>query len=124
MVTTLYRFARRSERVLAYVLLAPACVLLLGLVAYPLLRAVWLSAHDVRLLQLGTAPYVGAAQYLASWADPAFWISVRQTVIWTVGVVALQLVFGMAGALLLNKPFRARAFSSTLRASSPVRAGA
>ncbi|HLJ58787.1 MAG TPA: sugar ABC transporter permease [bacterium] len=100
----------RSDRARAYLLLAPACALLLGLIAYPLLRAVWLSVHDVRLLQLGTATYVGGAQYVASWADPTFWIGVRQTVIWTVGVVGAQLVFGMCGALLLNKPFRGRAF--------------
>ncbi|HXX39270.1 MAG TPA: sugar ABC transporter permease [bacterium] len=109
----LFRFTAsrtRSDRASAYLLLAPACVLLLGLIAYPLLRAIWLSAHDVRLLQLGMARYVGGAQYLASWADPAFWIAVRQTVIWTVGVVGAQLVFGMCGALLLNKPFAGRAF--------------
>jgi len=100
----------RSDRALAYLLLAPACALLLGLIAYPLLRAVWLSVHDVRLLQLGTATYVGGVQYLAAWADPTFWIAVRQTVIWTVGVVGAQLVFGMCGALLLNKPFRGRGF--------------
>ena len=100
----------RSERVLAYVLLAPSCVLLLGLIALPAAAAMWLSVHDVRLLQLGTAAYVGAAQYLASWADPAFWIATRQTVIWIVGVVGVQLVLGMIGALLLNKPFRGRAF--------------
>ncbi|MDI6772600.1 MAG: sugar ABC transporter permease, partial [bacterium] len=89
---------------------APACVLLVGLVGYPLVRAIWLSLHDIRLLTLHAARFVGFGQYYAVWADPTFWQAVLHTTVWVVGVVGLQLVLGLGGALLLNKPFRGRAF--------------
>lgn len=91
-------------------LLAPACVLLVGLVGYPLVRAIWLSLHDIRLLTLHAARFVGFGQYYALWAAPTFWQAVLHTAVWVVGVVGLQLVLGLCGALLLNKPFRGRAF--------------
>jgi multiple sugar transport system permease protein len=98
------------ERWLPFLLLAPACALLAGLVAYPLVRALWLSLYDVRLLTLGAGRFVGLGQYRAAWADPTFWQAALHTLVWVVGVVGLQLGFGLGGALLLNRPFRGRAF--------------
>lgn len=98
------------ERWLPIFLLGPACALLVGLVGYPLIRALWLSVHDIRLLALGSARFVGLGQYRAAWVDPTFWRAALHTVIWVVGVVGLQLILGLCGALLLNRPFRGRAF--------------
>ena len=53
-------------------------------------------------LDLGTG-FVGLKHYYAMAADPVFWLALQNTVVWTVGAVAGELLLGLGAALLLNK---------------------
>ncbi|HZW53718.1 MAG TPA: hypothetical protein VFF00_06770, partial [Candidatus Elarobacter sp.] len=59
-----------SPRVLGYLLIAPAAVLLLGLLAYPLFLGVWLSLTSATLGKPGE--FVGLQNYATILADPTF----------------------------------------------------
>ena len=74
----------RAERRLAFMLCAPAVLVMVGVTAYPLGYAVWLSLqrYDLRFPQL--AKFVGLANYGAVLSSPYWWHAFWVTAIITV----------------------------------------
>jgi len=93
-----------SPRVLGFVLVAPAAVLLLGLLAYPLFLGVWLSMTSATLGNTGT--FVGLQNYAAILVDPVFRGAAAFSILYTVCAEAGKLALGLALALILNQSFR------------------
>jgi multiple sugar transport system permease protein len=84
---------------------APA-VILLGLVTvYPLLSVLYLSLQR-RLLIFGIADFRGLDNYRFLLTDDRFWNALGNTVYFTAVSVTLELLLGLAVALLLNRSFR------------------
>jgi len=98
--TSKRRLARDAP--LGYALLAPAAVLILVLVGYPFVRALWLSFHK-KLLGQPIAPWVGLQNYDTLLHDPRFWAAVKNALVFTGGSVAIKLVLGLLIALILNE---------------------
>jgi len=90
-------------------LLSPALVLLLGIVAYPIGRAIWLSFHRLEILQPDLTRYVALENYRALLQDPILRIALQNSGVWVVGVVVFQFLGGLVGALILNRQFPGRA---------------
>jgi multiple sugar transport system permease protein len=101
--------ARRREVRLAYVLLSPAVVLLLLVLAYPLAWETWVSLTDLSPLKEGGAEFVGLENYRRFLVDPDFWQAVAVTVLFAVVTSAAKLALGVGFALLLARRFRGRA---------------
>ncbi|MGY3533937.1 multiple sugar transport system permease protein [Bradyrhizobium sp. USDA 4452] len=83
--------------------------LILGLfLGYPLLKGIWLSFTDTRLGRDG-AGIVGLENYQWLSDDAVFWLSVVNTLLYTVFASAAKFAIGLYLALLLNKnlPFKA-----------------
>ncbi len=59
-----------SPRVLGYLLITPAAIILLGLLAYPLLLGIWLSLTSATIGKPGE--FVGLQNYATIFADPIF----------------------------------------------------
>jgi multiple sugar transport system permease protein len=93
-----------SPRVLGYLLITPAALILLGLLAYPLLLGVWLSLTSATLGKTGV--FVGFQNYATILADPIFRGAAGFSVLYTVCAEVGKLVLGLALALLLNQRFR------------------
>jgi multiple sugar transport system permease protein len=93
-----------SPRVLGYLLVAPAAVSLLGLLAYPLFLGVWLSLTSATLGKPGE--FVGLQNYATILADPTFRGAAFYSVFYTVFAELGKLVLGLALALILNQRFR------------------
>lgn len=91
-----------------YAFIAPGLIVLALIVVYPLLFSVWLSVHDFSLIRRFDRDFVGLRNFADLVTDPLFWSSLRLTVIWTGGIVALQLVLGLAIAIFLNQPIQGR----------------
>jgi multiple sugar transport system permease protein len=91
----------RREEVLGLALISPAILLFLILIAYPLVQSIYLSLHATSTLTL-EGGFVGLENYHRLLVDPTFWISFRNTLVWTVGAMALQIVLGLAFALMLH----------------------
>jgi multiple sugar transport system permease protein len=96
-----------SERALGIAMLAPMGLVLLLVVGYPLVDALWLSLHRVNLAypEQGQA-FVGVGNYLYAFRQTAFWASVLRTIYFTCVSVALELALGLLFAVLLNERFR------------------
>ena len=90
-------------------LLSPALVLLLGIVAYPIARAIWLSFHRLEILRPDLSQYVGLDNYRALLQDSVMRIALQNSAVWVAGVVLFQLLGGLVGALILNQRFPGRA---------------
>jgi len=87
---------------LGYVLLAPTAALILLLIGYPFVRALWLSFHK-KLLGQSIAPWVGLQNYNTLLHDPRFWAAAKNTIVFTGGSVAIKLAIGLVVALILNE---------------------
>ena len=81
---------------------------LLLVAAWPLFRTLWFSLTDATLLDLGAARYIGLANFGLLLADPEWWRSVRNTLVFTAVSVTLEIALGFAIALALNRQFPGR----------------
>ena len=103
------RGTRRHEIWLAYLLLSPALLLLLVVLAYPIAWEVWISLTDLSPLNEGGAAFVGLANYRQLLTDAQFWRAAAVTVAYGAVTTVAKLVLGVGFALLLVRPFRGRA---------------
>jgi len=86
--------------------LAPVHALVLGVIVIPALYVVWLS---LTTSTFGKAPsFVGLANYVHSLGDPYFWRAMRNTVVIVLIVVHVELIAGLAMALLFASGLPAR----------------
>jgi multiple sugar transport system permease protein len=101
-----------SPRVLGYLLIVPAAIILLGLLAYPLLLGIWLSLTSATIGNPGQ--FIGLQNYATIFADPIFRGAAWYSVFYTICAEAGKLVLGLALALLLNQRFRGYRVSRAL----------
>jgi multiple sugar transport system permease protein len=95
-------------------MLAPALFATCLLVLIPAAQTVWMSFHHVILFNPRVRPFIGLANYLAAFADPVFWSSLLNSLIWVISAVALQFLLGLTAALLLNRSFAWRGIARAL----------
>lgn len=98
------------RRALTFLLLvAPIVLLRLTTAAYPIAQTANLSLTNSSLLS-GTNQFIGLENYRMMRTDFGIISAIRFTIIFVLGSTALQLVIGLAIALLLNARFRGRGF--------------
>ena len=97
-----------DESTLAWILLAPAFLLLLLVVAYPVSRLIIDSFYDIRITRGTAQHFIGLDNYRFALGDALFWKAVKNTMIITVITVPGALVVGLGLALLANLPFKHR----------------
>jgi multiple sugar transport system permease protein len=107
-------FAWRSERLLPYLLLAPAVVVTLVIVFMPMVQAVWTSFYDLILFKPNASKFVGFGNYVKLFNDPVFWTALWNTLLWIGLTVPLQMGLGLLAALLLNREFPWRGLARAL----------
>ncbi|GAA5150383.1 sugar ABC transporter permease [Microbacterium pseudoresistens] len=90
-----------------WVFAAPAMVFVALLIAFPLGWTLYLSLTDASGSIRAPHDFIGMANYLDVLTDvDRFWPAVGRTAIFTVGAMVIEMVLGMAIALLLWRPFR------------------
>jgi len=96
-----------KDKTLGAILLLPAVVTVLLIGIYPIANVIYFSLNKWDILDpSGTFIWFKNFGYLFTTSD--FWNSLKNSLIWTVGSVALQFGIGLALALFLNKKFFAR----------------
>jgi ABC-type sugar transport system permease subunit len=98
----------KGEGLFALALLLPAAVVVFGVVLYPVARTFVVSLFDVNSPLPGAYPFVGLANYTRVFGDKGFYAVLGHTVYFTFLSTFLELALGIAVALLLNSPLRAR----------------
>jgi multiple sugar transport system permease protein len=97
----------QSRDGLGMLFMAPAALILLVFLAYPLGLGVWLAFTDTRIGRTGT--YVGLENYELLLDDSVFKLSIFNTIFYTVVASVLKFALGLWLALILNErlPFKA-----------------
>jgi trehalose/maltose transport system permease protein len=93
----------RSERRLAWMLCAPAVVVMLLVTGYPIGYAIVLSLQKFDLRFPDEKEFVGLSNYGDVLSSTTWWSDVAHTVVITVFSVGLELVLGMAIALVMHR---------------------
>ena len=94
-------------------LLLPAVLLLGVAVVIPVARVILLSLSRVDLAE-GATTFAGLDAYARLWGDSRWWSSWSNTLVFTGCSVAVELVAGVAFALLLHRTFRGRGWVRAL----------
>src|SRR5919206_513123 len=102
------------EKTEPYLFLTPALAILLVFLIFPLFWNTYISLHDVSLTTiLKEWEYIGGTNFINLFNDPNFYTSLKITLMFVGGSVALQFSIGMLMSVLLHQQVRA---SGVLRA--------
>ncbi|EUA01148.1 sugar ABC superfamily ATP binding cassette transporter, permease protein [Mycobacterium kansasii 824] len=94
---------RRAEQRLAFILVAPAALLMLAVTAYPIGYAVWLSLQRNNLATPDETAFIGLENYRTVLTDRYWWTALTVTLAITVVSVTLEFVLGLALALVMHR---------------------
>lgn len=110
------RQLNRSERSFAVALSAPAAILSMIVILYPIIQTFWLSFQDIKFVGANNSEAVRLSlqNYARILQDSQFWNSMGRSLYITAIALAISFVLGFGIALLLNKPFSGRALAQTL----------
>ena len=98
---------RVSEATVGMLLVAPAVLLLATLTVYPVLYGAWISVFNKHSF-FPEQTFVGFGNYAYVLTDPQFWDSVRLGGVYALSSIALQIILGVAAALVVNETFPGR----------------
>jgi trehalose/maltose transport system permease protein len=93
----------KQERKLAYLLCAPAVITMLIVTGYPIGYAIYLSLQRDDLRFPSEKEFVGLSNYVDVLTSSTWWSDVFHTLIITVFSVGIELVLGMAIALIMHR---------------------
>ncbi|MGY5032343.1 carbohydrate ABC transporter permease [Streptomyces sp. 900116325] len=108
---------RRSAnpRRLPYLLIAPAGLLMLGFIAYPMVSVFYYSLQNYNVTKPWRNGFAGFDNFTRIFTeDDQFWATLGFSAQWVVTQVALQLTFGLALALIVNQTFIGRGISRAM----------
>lgn len=88
----------KGEGVWGYAFIAVALVVFAMFTAYPVISAFIISLQEYK--PLGST-YIGFANYASSLKDPLFWQAMRNTVVYTILTVPVNLILSMVIAILI-----------------------
>jgi multiple sugar transport system permease protein len=103
---------RPRQTITAYLFILPGMALFLVWTLYPLLFSFVMSFAQWNLIK--PSRFVGLENYTRALNDPVFWLALRNTISYTLITVPGQMILGLAAALLLDRPLRARALFRTI----------
>lgn len=98
--------ARSRQRLYIFLLVAPAFVVLFGVVVYPFFYNVIISLSNMSLRHIKDWEIIGFGQYVKVFTEPSqpnFYMVFLKTIIWTVVNVTFHVAIGVFLALVLNQ---------------------
>lgn len=103
------RTLQSVKKIEPYIWLLPSVILMVVMIMVPIFTVFRISFTKVgRSGKLGN--FNGIANYQAIFDDPIFWMTLRNTIIWTIVVVGISTVIGFILAMVLNTEFKGRKF--------------
>lgn len=104
---------KKAERRLGLLLCAPAILIMAAVAGWPIIYSVWLSLQRYDLKFPDRTEFVGLENYVTVLSNPYWWNAMWVTVLITVVSVAVELVLGMALALIMHRTLVGRGIVRT-----------
>ena len=101
---------RRRRIATAVPFILPGIGLYMVFVAIPIVYSAAMSLFDWDLARPRNSQWLGLANYIKAFGDPVFLRAVVNTIMYSIVTVPLQIVFGIAAAVLLNQKVRGQTF--------------
>lgn len=98
---------KKNEQLVGLLLIVPLLIIIILLNVYPTFKVLSISFHEQSLFSR-TGEWVGTLNYKVILGDSEFWRDLKHSLIWTGGNLLLQIILGLAVALLLYKKFWGR----------------
>lgn len=105
---SLWNRMKENRNLLGLWFMLPAAAFLLLFLAYPLGLGMWLSLTDARIGRGGE--FIGVENFVWLWGDSVFWLSVFNTLLYTIVASVIKFAIGLYLALLLNNNIAFKAF--------------
>lgn len=99
-----------DPRSLGLLLIAPAMIAILGVVLIPMVNSLWLSFQNRDLSRPLENAFIWFQNYADLLKDPRYLNSLQATLKFSLFSVIIELILGVAIALVLNQEFRGRGF--------------
>lgn len=96
-----------------YYLVAPALVLTVTILLFPLIYSFYVSFLNYSLARPNDTSFAGISNYVAMATQSGFLGALWNTLVFTVGAVALEFLLGLAFAMLMNREFRGQGLVRT-----------
>jgi ABC-type sugar transport system permease subunit len=87
---------------IAWLLLLPSLVVILGVTLYPIISTLILSFYNSPTGINQTRTFVGLGNYAAMLSDQTFWETIGRTLYFTIVSVGLEMILGLAVAQLIH----------------------
>jgi raffinose/stachyose/melibiose transport system permease protein len=92
----------------AYWMVAPALILYVGLIIYPLFQGIYVSFNQWD--GLSDMKWIGLKNYQFVLKDDIFWLALKNTFIFAIGVTIVKNVVALGLALILNQELHGKTF--------------
>lgn len=86
----------------AWMFLIPMLVVILCIAGWPLARTIYFSFTDATLADIDAHRFIGLDNFIYLLQDPDWWIAVKNTLVFTIASVSLEVMLGTVIALALN----------------------
>ena len=96
---------KREEERYGYALIAPSMLIVFGVIIIPIITTFVYSFVNIDPLSSHNGEFAGLGFYRAALTSSAFWEDLWRTLYFTVASTAIETVFGLMIALLLNQRF-------------------
>ncbi|MDA3938304.1 MAG: sugar ABC transporter permease [Spirochaetia bacterium] len=103
---------QQRESILGWALIAPAVIIILSLILYPIIYNIYLSFFDVNME--GGNTYIGLDNYSNVASDPTFWSAVYTTIVYVFFTTIGTTLTGLIVAMAMNKEFPFRGLVRSL----------
>ncbi|MCF6234566.1 MAG: sugar ABC transporter permease [Rhodobacteraceae bacterium] len=111
-MSDLAKLERRRRAIFGWLLLSPAAILLSLFAFYPSVATLWSSLFS-RGTRRRPTEFVGTENYTDLFADPTFWIVVKNNLIYAGVTVPLSMFIALSMALWANSKISAKGFVRT-----------
>ncbi|MCO5070473.1 MAG: sugar ABC transporter permease [Rhizobiaceae bacterium] len=107
-------WAKLTDMVSRWAFMAPAAIILLAMLAYPIFYTIEISFSRFDLMTFSAIEWVGWENYLHVIDDYRFWSSMKVTLVYLAFALPLQIVLGFGIAFLINADWRGRSIVRAL----------
>jgi len=103
---------KRRDGISAIFFLTPTLIIFITFILFPVIFSFYLSFHEWNMFS-SEATYIGLENYKRMFQSEEFWSVFKNTVIYTLGTVPLNMALALLVAIALNKKIKGKKFLRT-----------